>query len=829
MSSEEQRAHHAAVSALFLEARSLDPEQWAAFLERETQGDTALKEEVSRLLKRQSASPDFLSTPALGDGFRVPPPEDVPEAPLPPRLAGYQILNRIGAGGMGVVYRARGGTPEREVALKLLRPGMADSESIARFKREAQLLAKLDHPGIAKIHDAGSTDEGGGSQPWIAMEFVCGVDLLTYVRQNGLDHSACLTLMANVCDAIEHAHQRGVVHRDLKPGNIVVDDEGQPHVLDFGVASSLDGDLDRTTLLTKPGEILGTLPYMSPEQARSDSTAVGIQSDTYALGAMLYELLSERRPHDLTGLSLPEAVRVVAETEPSSLAAINPELRGDLNLIVHTAMQHEPRRRYDSAADLAADIRRYLSGEAITASPPSASEQLARMLRRHRAFVTSFAVATAVLLSLVAGLSWGWFHALEAKAEAEMEARRAQRVTDYLFEMMNKADPTVTLREVLEGSVDHAAEWFEDDQLILGRLHHELGKTFHMLGDYDLAEGQVRRAYAVKSDYFGPEDPRTLEADNDVGVLLSRLGRLEEAVQHLERSWQDHVRLLGDGDPLTMRCRGDLVLAYTKAGLHEKAVGHARANHAMRSEVLGEDDPETVISLVQLANAVWKGGQDDAAEALLEDAWGRTKLVLGLDSQVTLDAGNTLALQLLRTNPERGAELMKEILDLRRAALGFDHPDTLQSVNNVACTHMNNGEYAIAEELLRENLELQEQEPGLLHPDTINTISNLGLSLQKLGQYEEAESCFRETLDLATEVFPENHYYLGIHHRSLGRLLGESGRHSEGEPEMLTAERIISNAFPEGDKRVRANRRSLHEFYVSWGRPEEAARWATIE
>lgn len=827
MTDSADRTHHARVSALLLEALALEQDRREAFLQEKVGAEPQLLREVSELLEQSEADGDFLSTPALGSDFKVPPPEQVEQAPLPRHLAGYRIMGRLGAGAMGVVYHATGGEPEQEVALKLLRPGMADAEAIARFTREAQLLGKLDHPGIARVFSAGATDEGAGPQPWLAMELVRGSDLLEYAESQELEQSARVELMASVCDAVEHAHQRGVVHRDLKPGNVSVDEAGQPHVLDFGVACSLDEELDRTTLLTRPGELLGTLPYMSPEQASCDGKAVGARSDIYSLGAMLYELLTGRRPHDLAGLTLPEAVRVVAEADPPPLAAVDTELRGDLDLIVQTAMQHDPTRRYEHAADLAADLRRHLRGEAVSARPPSPSEQLGRLLRSHRKLVAMFAAAALALFALSGGLAFGWLHALAAKAEAEAESARREQVTDYMISMMGgfQGDPTITVRETLEAAVSEVDEVFANDRLTLGMLHHELGKAFHQLGDYERAEDQIRRAHAVMRDHLGADDPTTLEVSGDIGALLSRQGRFAEAVEHLEGSWRDHVRVLGARHPLTISCRGDLVLACTKAGLHEKAEEHARANLEMGAEVFGEDDPRTVMSLMHLANSVWTRGEDESALALLERAWTRCKEVLGADDWQTLDQGNTLAIALLDTDPERAQELMQEVLERRRETLAPGHPSTLQSMNNVAFLHLRQERYDEAEELFRQAFSQQEQSLGLQNLDTLTSLGNLGHCLKLAGRHEEAETCMREAVLEASKLYPDGHYRLGTLHRNLGRLLADLGRHAEAEPEMLAAQRIISATFPEGHQRVRSQQLLMRDFYEGWGRHDEANRW----
>jgi WD40 repeat protein len=352
----------------------------------------------------------------------VPDPVSVP----PAHVGRYRILRTLGTGGMGAVYEAEQENPRRTVALKVVRPGVVSPDLVRRFTREAHLLGRLHHPGIAQVYEAGLAADG---QPFFAMELIHGLPLVEYARQHRLDTSARLGLLAQVCDAVQHAHDRGIIHGDLKPDNILVDETGQPKVLDFGVARVTDADLQTATGRTEVGQLIGTLAYMSPEQIEADPATLDRRSDVYALGVILFELLAERLPYDVSHLPVIEAARVVHEREPLRLGSVNALFRGDVEIIAAKALAKEKAWRYAAAAELAADIRRYLSQEPILARPPSALYHLRKFARRHKALVGG---AAAVLVALVGGLVATTTFALreaEQRHRADEERDRALRET----------------------------------------------------------------------------------------------------------------------------------------------------------------------------------------------------------------------------------------------------------------------------------------------------------------------------------------------------------------------------------------------------------------
>ena len=363
------------------------------------------------------------STAATGAGGAVGSPPSAAGLLAPGAKFGrYTIVRPIGAGGMGAVYEATQESPRRSVALKVIR-GTLSAQLLRRFEHESQVLGRLQHPGIAQVYEAGSvTDDRGEVVPFFAMELIKGVPLTEYAAQKNLGTRERLELVARICDAVYHAHQKGVIHRDLKPGNILVDESGQPKILDFGVARATDSDIQQTTMQTDIGQLIGTVPYMSPEQVSGDPNDLDTRSDVYALGVIAYELLAGRLPYDLQKKMIHEAVRVIREEDPTRLSSINRTLRGDIETIVAKALEKDKQRRYQSAEALGSDIRRYLKDEPITARPASTWYQAGKFARRNKVLVGGVAATFAVLVAGIIGVSLMLQRALEAERD-ELLAR----------------------------------------------------------------------------------------------------------------------------------------------------------------------------------------------------------------------------------------------------------------------------------------------------------------------------------------------------------------------------------------------------------------------
>jgi WD40 repeat protein/predicted Ser/Thr protein kinase len=419
--------------SVFDQLADMPADQREAVLRAACGEDAALRADVERLLALDDrltpteGEAGFLRSPVLrtpcptkpAPGPAVPAPETLR---LPDHIGRYRVLRLLGEGGMGAVYEAEQDGPHRRVALKVIRPGLLAAALLKRFAQEVEILGRLHHPGIAQIYEAGVAADG---QPFFAMEFIRGLPLDEYARGQGLDVAARVGLLARVCDAVQHAHDQGVIHRDLKPANILVDETGQPKVLDFGVARATDADLVSGTALTRTGQLLGTPHYMSPEQVTPDPGAIDHRADVYALGVILFELLAHRLPYRLEDRPLAEAARVIQEQDPPRLGSIHPELRGDVETIVAKALEKDRGRRYATAADLGSDLRRWLAHEPIRARPPSALYHLRKFARRHKGLVGGvLAVFAALLVGTVVSVLFAW-RAAENAAVAQDKEREA--------------------------------------------------------------------------------------------------------------------------------------------------------------------------------------------------------------------------------------------------------------------------------------------------------------------------------------------------------------------------------------------------------------------
>jgi len=423
---------HARIGALYRRVRRLSRVEAERLLAGASADDAELGREVEELLRyaEDGEASDGFSEEALAEGrarleAAAARPAALDPGWIPESIGRYRIVRRIGVGGMGAVYEGVQEAPHRRVAVKVLHPLLVTEERVRRFRREVEVLGRLQHPGIAQVYEAGSADLGRGEQPWFAMELVEGVDLRTWAREKALDTKARLALVAEVADAVHHAHERGIVHRDLKPDNVLVDASGRPRVLDFGVARVTESSTALSTMETMQGQIVGTLTYMAPEQLAGDPEAVSARSDVYALGVIAFELLVGRRPIDAGELPVSAAVPLLLSSEATRLGAIDARLSGDVETIVGKALEKDPARRYASAAALAEDIRRHLAHRPIVARPPSALYRATKFTRRHRGLVGGTALAFVSLLGGFLGVLRYARSEARARAEAEKLAQDA--------------------------------------------------------------------------------------------------------------------------------------------------------------------------------------------------------------------------------------------------------------------------------------------------------------------------------------------------------------------------------------------------------------------
>jgi tetratricopeptide (TPR) repeat protein len=626
----------------------------------------------------------------------------------------YQLLELLGRGGMGEVWLAEQMHPvRRRVALKLIKAGMDTGEVVARFQSERQALALMDHPTIAKVFDAGSTPQG---RPYFAMEYIVGVPITEYCDRHKSTVRERLELFIQVCEGVQHAHQKAVIHRDLKPSNILVsevDGKPVPRLIDFGVAKALAHGVTGESLCTQVGAIVGTPQYMSPEQAGVTGVDVDTRSDVYSLGAVLYELLVGVRPLELHGLPFDEMLRRLREDEPPPPSTKARQLRGDLDAIVLKALEKDRSRRYGSPSDLAADIERYLRNEAVLAVPPSAAYRARKFARRYRGPLIT---AGAVALVLVAAAVFSIRQSIRANSEATV----AHAVNDFL----------------------------QNDLLAQAGTHAQWGR-----GDVVDPDLKVRtvldRAAAGIAGKFGRQPEVEASIRDTIGQAYIDLGPEEKAQRQMERAVDLYRRVLGAEDPKTLRAGSLLAEAICSQGRYPEAENVIGPFLKIQRRVLGPDHPDTLHSMYTLAKIQRNRGRFPQAESLLSQILQASGRILGLEDSRTLDCMDRLAEVYYREGKYRQAEALGvRVLDLRRRVLGPEHPDTTVSMSDLANVYDAQGRFAQAEAIYRQTLDIRRRTLGPEHGLTLGAANNLAEVYRQQGRYAQAEALDKRLLEI---------------------------------------------------------------------------------
>lgn len=744
-----------------------------AFLDSACSGDEVLLQEVQSLLRHDNEVNDFLESPALEAVAR----SNAMTALEPGRLfeERFCLAKKLGEGGMGQVWLAEQTFPiRRQVALKLIKAGVYDEAVMHRFQAERQSLAIMNHPAIAKVFDAGATREG---QPYFVMEYVAGLPITEYCDQKRMKIRERLELFVEVCEGVQHAHQKAIIHRDLKPSNILVaeiDGQAMPRIIDFGIAKAIaQPSTEQTQLtLTQFGGMVGTPGYMSPEQADPRVQDIDTRTDVYSLGMVLYELLTgtlpfhtkqwKKQPLDEVLRQLreedpprpsakftadPDASTARAEargTEPKQLASV---LRGDLDWITMKAVEKERGHRYQTPSGLAADIRRCLNHEPVVARPASSGYRLQKYVRRHRVGV---AVA-AGLVFLLAGFSV--LQAVELH-RITRERDHANRITDFMTGMFKVSDPSeargnsITAREVLDKASKEINAGLAADPELQARMMDVMANVYDNLGLYTRAQSLLQQTVDIRRRVLGPDSPETLRSMNDLARTLDHEGHYAEAEALVRQTLTAERRVLGPEHPDTVWSISNLGISLTREGRYSEAEKLLREALEIRRRVLGLAHPQTLTSMSNLAAVLSDEGKQEEAERLLRETLDTKRHVLGPDDPDTIVSMNNLSSVL---NSEghyvEAKELFRETLEIRRRVLGPEHPQTLISMMNLADNLTKMGEYAEAETLLKQTLEIQRRVLGPEHPYTAVTTYNLASLAAHRGQREDALSLLRAAVD----------------------------------------------------------------------------------
>lgn len=770
------------------------------------------------------------------------------------RFAQFERSTLLGEGSHGTVWLCRQATPRRMVALKILNGSLSGGELAARFRHEVELLAMLEHPGIARLYESGTVDGPSGPVPWLAMEYVDGRPLDAWAA-SGPDLPRRIRLLEALCRAVHFAHTRGVVHRDLKPSNVLVDAQDQPRIIDFGIATALQrSDLTR---VTRAGAVLGTLPYMSPEQLDGGSPT-DPRWDVYALGVIAYELVGGQLPHPglASATSLVAAMKIVDAQAPVLLGRLAAVARGDLETVVMKAISQDPGHRYGSAIELAEELRRWLDGRPIEAAPPGAARLMRLFVRRHRALAWATAAVAAVLVAATVVSLRLALSESEARRTAELRLAERDTVNAFLSDMLLSADP-----EQGAGSDIRVREWLATTNAgyqsraldlpaeVRQSLARTLGTALLHLGEPALARPRLEEAQALATRLHGAQAPATLavsieaarasaDADPDaaeaalralldrarvngdavheveagiaLGSQLESAGRIDEAFAITERTAARAREALASNAPATLSALHNHAALLKYRGDFAAAEPLARDVYQRRLASLGAGHPMTLYSYNQLGGILDRLGRGEEAEAIYRQVWSARRESLGERHPSTLVTLNNLTgLLIQRGALEEASPLLDTLVQATRERFGADAPRTLMAMNQRAYALEDLGRLEEAEAQLRTIVATLQAQGGPVHPERLAPRSNLAMLLSRRGHHAEAAATMYAVVVDAAGALGEDHPYVGIFRSNYGEILTRAGRTSEARRQLRQAQAVLEARLGPDHARTLKNRERL--------------------
>lgn len=862
----------ARVEALFERLLAYPADQREAYLFHVVPEDASLRAEVLALLRAEEQAGGFISG-AVGAAAAQLEPEGAAAPLLEPgdRVGPFRILSELGRGGMGSVYLAERDDSEYRVrvAIKIIRGGPAGGDSIRRFRAERQILAGLDHPNVARLLDGGTTVEG---LPWLALEYVDGRPIDEWCDRRRLSVDQRIDLFLEVCSAVEYAHGKLVVHRDLKPGNVLVTDEGVPKLLDFGIAKLLDPDGDDPNRTATHLRMM-TPAYASPEQVRGE--AVTTATDVYALGLLLYELLSGRPAQRVTSSDHWEVQRAVCEREPERPATVLTEevaearnttsshlsraLRGDLDHILEMALRKEPERRYPSVAAFADELRRYRQGRPVLARGSSLGYRAGKFVRRNTRSVAAGSVVALLFLGTVA------FYTARLAGErnrARTEAARATEVAGFLADLFRQANPDLapgppaTARDLLDRGAERIALDLQEDPRLRAEMLQVIGVAYQSLGEplpslplleeaaqirrevgepeplwnaldalavlywnlgrQDDAEALHREALALARGPLADDPFARATSMNNLGKVLQAVGRFDEAGPLYDSALVLFREVHGPRHPTVATALSN------QAQIVEFLQGYRPAEPILRQAVEvtrslpGEERLNEDIFLANLAVNLISQGRTDEAEATLVEAVALARERFGDASPRVADKLLDLGLLSARRGDHAAAEgHLREALPVLAAARGERHPDIAYSLSDLASTVDRQGRTAEADSLHREAVALSREVLSGDDPYLARALNEYGIFLVRNGRAAAAVPVLSEALEVATRTLPEGQRFPAQIQGTLGQALIAAGRRGEGVQMLQTALPVLREAYGEEDPRVVAAVQALAAAGVS--------------
>ncbi len=780
----------------------------AQFLDVACAGDDALKNRILQLLAENIRLGSFLEEPGILIGARN--ASNVVGEVAGNRIGCYQLLEEIGHGGMGTVFLAEQVQPvRRTVALKIIKPGMDSAEILSRFQSERQALEMMDHPNIARVMDAGTTLAG---MPYFVMELVQGEAITDYCDKNRLNLRERLELFIPVCKAIQHAHQKGIIHRDIKPSNVlirVLDGKPVPKVIDFGIAKAINQQLTDRTIFTQLGQIVGTLEYMSPEQAEMNGGNVDTRSDIYSLGVLAYELLTGSTPLQRSKLverGYSELLQMIRETNPpkpsTRLKASGIELadisehrkmdptdlkrvvRGELDWIVMKAMDKDRGRRYGTSSDLARDVERYLADEPVEACPPSQLYLLRKLIRRNRGLAFASTLIFLALIFGVIGTTWGMVSANTAR-EAEAKQRAIAEQRRLLAEQNQRA--AVVQKQVAEA----VQKFLQHDLLRQANAKEQADSILKHGGGFEIKENPTvkelldRAASELspsKIDSKFPDQPAVQATIlQTIGDTYLSIGEYDKAIEFLRRAIDLDTDLIGDDQPATLSAMLSLACAYRERGEFSKTIPLIEKVLEGQVKLFGLDSPETLDSEYKLAIAMRMASRLTEAVELFERVYSAQVKKLGSEHQDTLNTKKSLtwASYIRDTNAAKAIATFEEIIAVQVRTLGEEHPETLDTRSSHAVVFIDTHDMPRALELLTGVSDACVKTLGAEHPDTLAARHNVAVGYSSNGNSAQAIAMFKELYAIEVQKLGVDYSLTRTTLAYLARILWLSGEREE--------------------------------------------------
>lgn len=687
----------ARLKQVFIEADDLPPDERRTRIEAALRDDREVLSVARSMLDAERSHGEGSTTGVFAQA--------IPQDALPERIGPYRVVRKLGAGAVGTVYEAEQSSPQRSVAIKVLGRAEPTGRLARRFELEAEILGRLRHPGIAQVFQSGVADAEQGAAPFIAMELVRGEPITRWATRTSASIERRLETMALVCDAVHHANMQGVIHRDLKPANILIDEHGLPKVLDFGIARALEDVGNSNAVETLQGEVLGTLDYMSPEQASGDAQGIDVRTDVYALGAVVFELISGRTPIETRGMPLASALDTARTATRLRLGETAVGVSGDLEVIVSTALDHDRERRYPSASALGQDIRRMLRKEPILARAPSMSYQLLKFAQRRRAAFIAACVSLAVMLCAT-GVSLSFAASAErAREAAERDRVEAEQTLGLLTNALTAANPDLSgsseyslaafLSDV-SGQLDDAEREISGDSI--AQIRAVLGEAFIGLAQPRLAEEQLRRAHAARAESLGAGHEESVRVAALLGVSMMDAGELDRARDYLAEVVVRADASLGRNHRVAMLARSYLASVVYKLGDVAGAEPLFAQLVESATEVFGESSADTIAYMGSLAIVLQAQDKFEEALALSGRSMNAHASLYGDEHPYTLTSRSNHGMILAQLERfDESEPILREVLETRRRVLPPDHRHVGVSLTLLAQLYRDMGAFERAE------------------------------------------------------------------------------------------------------------------------------------